>query len=118
MQNSSKLPLLLLIAFSFVFSSVFSSACFAQRGAGKKGMNRRGMNQGATKGATKGTKGPNQEKPKGSAMDVPEHPQDIGDAGVAWYTTWASGLEEAKRSNRPIFFMSAATTCSGIPGVF
>jgi len=44
--------------------------------------------------------------------------QPIGDAGVAWYTTWATGVAEAKRSNRPIFFMSAATTCSGIPGVF
>ena len=49
---------------------------------------------------------------------VGENPQDIGDAGVAWYTTWETGLAEAKRSNRPILFMSAATTCSGIPGVF
>jgi hypothetical protein len=51
-------------------------------------------------------------------MDVPEHPQEIGEAGIAWYTTWETGLKEAKRSNRPIFFMSAATTCSGISGVF
>ena len=49
---------------------------------------------------------------------VGDNPQDIGDAGVVWYTTWETGLAEAKRSNRPIFFMSAATTCSGIPGVF
>jgi hypothetical protein len=53
-----------------------------------------------------------------SAMDVPDNPQAVGDAGIAWYTTWESGLAEAKRSNRPIFFMSAATTCSGISGVF
>ena len=50
--------------------------------------------------------------------DVPANPQPVGESGVAWYTTWETGLEEAKRSNRPIFFMSAATTCSGIPGVF
>lgn len=55
---------------------------------------------------------------RGKAMDVPEHPQEIGEAGVAWYTTWETGVAEAKRSNRPIFFMSAATTCSGVPGVF
>lgn len=53
-----------------------------------------------------------------TVSDIPDHPQPIGDAGVAWYTTWATGVAEAKRSNRPIFFMSAATTCSGIPGVF
>ena len=46
------------------------------------------------------------------------NPLAIGDSGVAWYTTWDTALKEAKRSNRPIFFMSAATTCSGVPGVF
>jgi len=45
-------------------------------------------------------------------------PQPVGEAGVAWYTTWETALEEAKRSNRPIFFMAAAATCSGISGVF
>lgn len=51
--------------------------------------------------------------------DVGKNPQDIGEAGVAWYTTWETGLAEAKRSNRPIFFMSAATSCAGgVSGVF
>ncbi|MCH2182697.1 MAG: thioredoxin family protein [Mariniblastus sp.] len=50
--------------------------------------------------------------------DADSNPLAIGDAGVAWYTTWETGLAEAQRSNRPIFFMSAATTCSGVPGVF
>jgi hypothetical protein len=49
---------------------------------------------------------------------VADNPQEVGESGIAWYTTWKTGLAEAKRSNRPIFFMSAATTCSGIPGVF
>ena len=44
--------------------------------------------------------------------------QSIGDSGVAWYTTWKTALAEAKRSQRPIFFMSAAAQCSGISGVF
>ncbi len=46
------------------------------------------------------------------------NPQPVGEAGVAWYTTWDTALEEAMRSNRPIFFMAAAATCSGISGVF
>ena len=49
---------------------------------------------------------------------IPEHPQAIGEPGVAWYTTWESGLKEAQRSNRPIFFMAAATCTSGVPGTF
>ena len=71
---------------------VFSSLCYAQPG--------------------------NRNKGSRSAMDVPDHPQAVGDAGIAWFTTWETGLAEAQRSNRPIFFMSAATTCSGISGVF
>ena len=58
------------------------------------------------------------QRNRGAAMDVPEHPQDVGESGIDWYTTWKSGLAEAKRSNRPIFFMSAATVCSGVSGVF
>ena len=50
--------------------------------------------------------------------DLGASPQPVGDAGVAWYTTWDTALAEAKRSNRPIFFMAAAATCSGISGVF
>lgn len=49
---------------------------------------------------------------------VEQNPQAIGDNGVAWYVTWETGLAEAKRSNRPIFFMSAAAQCTGVSGVF
>ncbi|MEM7601055.1 MAG: hypothetical protein AAF357_06525 [Verrucomicrobiota bacterium] len=50
--------------------------------------------------------------------DIGASTQPIGDAGVMWYTTWDTALAEAERSNRPIFFMAAAATCSGISGVF
>ena len=50
--------------------------------------------------------------------DIAPSPQPVGDAGIMWYTTWDTALAEAKRSNRPIFFMAAAATCSGISGVF
>ena len=42
------------------------------------------------------------------------HSQKVGAAGIAWYTTWETAQAEAKRTNRPIFFMSAAT-CK-VPG--
>ena len=54
----------------------------------------------------------------GRLQAVEQNPQDVGDEGVAWYATWETGLAEAKRSNRPIFFMSAAAQCSGVSGVF
>lgn len=42
----------------------------------------------------------------------------IGAEGVVWYTTWDSAKKEAKRSNRPIFFMAAAYQCGNISGTF
>jgi len=50
--------------------------------------------------------------------DITASPQPVGEAGIMWYTTWDTALAEASRSNRPIFFMAAAATCSGISGVF
>ena len=50
--------------------------------------------------------------------DLGASPQPVGEAGIAWYTTWETAQAEAERSNRPIFFMAAAATCNGISGVF
>ena len=43
---------------------------------------------------------------------------DLGEPGIAWYTTWESGQAEAKRSGRAIMFVAAATQCRGVSGVF
>ena len=43
---------------------------------------------------------------------------DIGEPGIAWYTTWDTAAAEAQRSGRPIMFVAAATQCHGISGVF
>ena len=43
---------------------------------------------------------------------------DLGESGIAWYTTWETALAEAKRSGRPIMFVAAATQCHGVSGVF
>ncbi len=37
---------------------------------------------------------------------------------IAWYSTLESGLAEAKRSNRPILFTSAAPQCLGVSGIW
>jgi len=50
--------------------------------------------------------------------DIGAGTQPIGAESIMWYTTWDTALTEAARSNRPIFFMAAAATCSGISGVF
>lgn len=43
---------------------------------------------------------------------------DIGEPGIAWYTTWETAQAEAERSGRPIMFVAAATQCRGVSGVF
>ena len=52
------------------------------------------------------------------ASDLGESKLDVGESGIHWYVTWESAQEEAKRSGRPIMFVSAATQCRGISGVF
>ena len=42
----------------------------------------------------------------------------IGEEGVVWYATWELALAEAKRSQKPIFFMSAACQRGTVSGVF
>ena len=90
-------------------------SCFAQAqgpGEGKMKGKQGKQKQGKQKQGKQERGGP-------SPSDIGKNPQDIGDAGVAWYTTWETGLAEATRSNRPIFFMSAATSCAGgVSGVF
>ena len=43
---------------------------------------------------------------------------DLGEPGIAWYTTWETAKAEAARSGRAIMFVAAATQCRGISGVF
>jgi hypothetical protein len=37
---------------------------------------------------------------------------------IAWYGTLTSGLAAAKRSGRPILFISAAPQCLGVSGIW
>jgi len=38
--------------------------------------------------------------------------------GIQWFATWESGLQEAKRTGRPIFLVSAAPHCAGVSGMW
>ncbi len=37
---------------------------------------------------------------------------------IAWYGTLKDGLAEAKRSSRPILFVSGAPHCQGVSGIW
>ena len=50
--------------------------------------------------------------------DLGESDLDLGEPGIAWYGRLDHGMNEAKRTNRPILFMAAASQCNGVPGVF
>ena len=53
-----------------------------------------------------------------AAQDTVATPQDEVRARIAWYGSLDSALAEAKRSNRPILFVSGAPQCLGVPGIW
>lgn len=44
--------------------------------------------------------------------------QSAQPTGITWFGTWEQALAEAKRSNRPILFTSAAPACGTVPGMW
>lgn len=55
---------------------------------------------------------------RGGAVGPLEVHEPPAAAGIAWFGTWDGALAEAKRTGRPILFMSAAPQCQGVPGVW
>jgi len=39
-------------------------------------------------------------------------------SGIAWFGVLEDGLEQAKRTGKPILLISAAPQCSGVPGMW
>ena len=39
-------------------------------------------------------------------------------SGIAWYGVLTEGLAEAKRTGKPILFITAAPQCNGVPGMW
>ena len=54
----------------------------------------------------------------GPKPDVIYENVEAAPARIAWYATLDSALAEAKRSQRPILFTSAAPACTGVSGVW
>ena len=56
--------------------------------------------------------------PKGPSYggSVPDSKRVV--SGIAWYGVLADGLDEAKRSGKPILFVTAAPQCGGVPGMW
>lgn len=40
------------------------------------------------------------------------------EAAIPWYATLSRGLAEAKRTGKPILFVSAAPHCAGVSGMW
>jgi hypothetical protein len=38
--------------------------------------------------------------------------------GIQWFSTWESGVQEARRTGKPILLVSAAPHCAGVPGIW
>ena len=39
-------------------------------------------------------------------------------SGIAWYGVLEDGFAEAKRTGKPILFITAAPQCNGVPGIW
>jgi hypothetical protein len=53
--------------------------------------------------------------PVGNAHGVPE---DGLTSAIIWYGNLKEGLQVAKDTDRPIFLLSAAPQCAGVPGMW
>ena len=56
--------------------------------------------------------------PKGSSYggSVPDSKEVA--PGIAWYGVLKDGFLEAKRTGKPILFVTAAPQCNGVPGMW
>lgn len=42
----------------------------------------------------------------------------FGEGGIQWYATWQSGLNQARRTGRPILLIAAAPHCHNVSGIW
>ena len=55
---------------------------------------------------------------KGGKEKPPAAETTKNDAPIAWFATLSRGLAEAKRTGKPILFVSAAPHCAGVSGMW
>lgn len=74
-----------------------------------------GKTSGAKGGANGGRGGP----PNGGGPETKTTSPATGkDPAIQWYATLERGLAEAKRTNKPILFVTGAPHCSGVSGMW
>ena len=52
-----------------------------------------------------------------SAAQKPGNSEELV-SGIAWFGVLKDGLKEAKRTGKPILFLTAAPQCNGVPGMW
>jgi hypothetical protein len=55
---------------------------------------------------------------RGQTASPPAAKETAGGGGIQWFTRLKDGLAEARRTGRPILYLSAAPSCGGVPGVW
>lgn len=58
------------------------------------------------------------QQPSGTLAQQSNQAKSVITPKIAWYGQLKDGLAEAKRSNRPIFLVSAAPQCEAVPGIW
>ena len=53
-----------------------------------------------------------------AAAQFPKKEGITNEAAILWYATLDRGLAEAKRTGKPILFVSAAPHCAGVSGMW
>ena len=105
-------------ASNFTAHAAKSSAQGAAQGgqtSGAKGGAKGGPNGGQTGGQNGGRSGP----PNGGGPETKTTSPATGkDPAIQWYATLERGLAEAKRTNKPILFVTGAPHCSGVSGMW
>ena len=83
--------------------------------SGAKGGAKGGPNGGQAGGQNGGRGGP----PNGGGPETKTTSPATGkDPAIQWYATLERGLAEAKRTNKPILFVTGAPHCSGVSGMW
>ena len=114
-------------ALAQVFSAPNSVASVAkssaQGGGAQSGGARSGQTSGAqsgqTSGAKGGAKGGRGGPPNGGGPETRTTSPATGkEPAIQWYATLERGLAEAKRTNKPILFVTGAPHCAGVSGMW
>ncbi len=53
-----------------------------------------------------------------SPQPAPVAPATAVPSGVQWFTELRAGLEEARRTGRPVMLLAAAPSCGGVSGMW